>query len=118
MDEKWLSRIRELQKVSTLDPLWVQQFKALDSDCVALLTRSIDESNHSFEEWILALNDFWKWSQNQNPARKISWAHQIEYLNCCAAGAAATGGIRPALPDLFLDYVQKYGVNSNPDETL
>jgi hypothetical protein len=108
---KLLDAIRELSLVREVSAEWILRMKSLSDEDFVFLAESMDESDHSMQEWLLALIEFEYWlrAASRQPD-ELPVRSQIEYLNCCVQGATQGGGRLLSLQDLFLDYAKTYGV--------
>ena len=91
-----------------MDPQFLVSIKNLSDDDFTFLAESVDDSDFSVQEWLIALDEFWKW--NLAAGKQYNPRFQIEYLNCCVQGSVQGGGKLIPLADLFLDYAKIYGV--------
>lgn len=82
------------------------EVSAASDEVLKTWIRFIDESPDSLKDWCSAYLEFKKWESKEN--RPLSLAHKIEYLSCCREGGGSSTLI--SLSDLFLSYVEEYGV--------
>lgn len=106
--EKLLSELHSLSQLRTLDPDFVVAMKGLSDTELAFLAESIDDSDYSVLEWLLALMEFHDWQKRNAVTHPLRF--QVEYLNCCAQGSVQGGGKLLSLAELFRDYAGLYGV--------
>lgn len=109
--DKLLQELHALSLVRQMDPQFILSMKSLSDEDFSFLAESVDDSDYSVQEWLIALDEFWKWKTAYQ--RDFSTRFQIEYLNCCAQGSIQGGGKLLSLADLFHDYVKIYGVSGS-----
>lgn len=107
--DKLFQKLQALSLVREMDPQFLVSIKSLSDDDFTFLAESVDDSDYSVQEWLIALDEFWKW--NRAAGMQYKPRFQIEYLNCCVQGSIQGGGKLVSLADLFLDYANVYGVS-------
>ena len=106
--DKLLQELHSLAQLRTLEPEFSESLKGLSDGDFQFLAESIDDSDYTVQEWLIALHEFWKWQLSADKA--FGTRFHIEYLNCCVQGSVQGGGKLLSLADLFHDYVRIYGV--------
>lgn len=109
--EKLLQELHALGQLRSLEPEFSESLKALSDNDFQFLAESIDDSDYSVQEWLIALHEFWKWQVANS--KELGTRFHIEYLNCCVQGSVQGGGKLLSLADLFHDYVRIYGVSGS-----
>jgi hypothetical protein len=106
--DKLLQELQELSRLRALAPGFVVAMKSLSDEDLKFLAESVDDSDYSLQEWLLALDEFAYW---QVGADTVYPPHfMIEYLNCCVQGSVQGGGKLVPLAELFREYARLYGV--------
>ena len=102
-------RAQVLEQLTVLSPAprLLSDFQSIkDADLHALI-HAVDESGYALGDWLQALQEFYRWEENEN--RLLSLRHKIDYLHCCVEGAGTSTRLLP-LQDVWAEYIKIYGV--------